>query len=187
MNRIRDLREAKGLTQDQLASLAETTGATISRLESGERQLTQDWMERVARALRVSPSDLLDVQFTTSISPDIIEAKIAGLGTAAHHIASRGVKLYQVIGTSVEQAGIEPNELIVVDETPAALENLQSGSVVVVAIGSAETLVLRQWLAPNLLVTNHAGSNSVVSVSGRGLSARVVGVVVRDGAQGPRQ
>jgi transcriptional regulator with XRE-family HTH domain len=55
INRIRDIRRQKGLT---LADVAErcsppTTAQTIGRLETGMRQLSLSWMNKIARALEV--------------------------------------------------------------------------------------------------------------------------------------
>ena len=57
INRIRDIRKSKGMT---LAHLAEacvppTTPQTIGRLETGMRNLSLKWMERIASALDVDP------------------------------------------------------------------------------------------------------------------------------------
>ncbi len=58
-NRIRPLREERGLTQDTLAERMGTTKMQVSRLERGERRLTQGWMEKIAAALACHPADLL--------------------------------------------------------------------------------------------------------------------------------
>lgn len=60
-NRIRELREAKGWSQQQLADRVEpkTLQPQIDRLEKGQRRLTQEWMERIAAALGVDSVDLL--------------------------------------------------------------------------------------------------------------------------------
>ena len=61
INRIRDIRKSKGLT---LADLAEactppTTAQTIGRLETGMRNLSLKWMERIAAALEIDPEMLV--------------------------------------------------------------------------------------------------------------------------------
>lgn len=61
INRIRDIRREKGLT---LADVAErctpqTTAQTIGRLETGTRNLSLVWMNRIAAALEVEPELLL--------------------------------------------------------------------------------------------------------------------------------
>lgn len=59
-NRIAELRQALGWSQEDLAKKAGTTNQQIGRLESGTRRLTVDWMERVSRALGVTPAELLE-------------------------------------------------------------------------------------------------------------------------------
>jgi transcriptional regulator with XRE-family HTH domain len=61
INRIRDIRKQKSLT---LADVAErcsppTTAQTIGRLETGMRQLSLTWMNRIAAALEVEPELLV--------------------------------------------------------------------------------------------------------------------------------
>lgn len=58
-NRIRELRQAKGLTIKRLAELVRTSNQQISHLEKGHRRLTLEWMARIADALACHPSDLL--------------------------------------------------------------------------------------------------------------------------------
>lgn len=58
-NRIRELREARGLTLERAADTIGTSVQQLSRLERAERRLTDDWMRRIAPALGVRPSDLL--------------------------------------------------------------------------------------------------------------------------------
>lgn len=49
-NRIREHREGRGWTLQQLAERANTTHVQIRRLELGERKLSQEWMGRLAGA-----------------------------------------------------------------------------------------------------------------------------------------
>lgn len=60
MNRIRKLREARGLTQTQLGAAIGTTHGTISKLERGELELKADQVRRLARAMRVHPGELFE-------------------------------------------------------------------------------------------------------------------------------
>lgn len=61
LNRIRDIRKAKGLTLADLAAACDppTTAQTIGRLETGMRQLSLAWMNRIAAALAVDPASLM--------------------------------------------------------------------------------------------------------------------------------
>jgi len=61
INRIRDIRKAKGLTLAELAEACDppTTAQTIGRLETGMRNLSLRWMDRIAKALGVDPESLV--------------------------------------------------------------------------------------------------------------------------------
>ncbi|BDI60731.1 helix-turn-helix domain-containing protein [Qipengyuania nanhaisediminis] len=61
INRIREIRKAKGLTLAQLAEACSppTTAQTIGRLETGMRNLSTKWMDRIAAALGVDPQVLV--------------------------------------------------------------------------------------------------------------------------------
>lgn len=58
-NRIREWRQKRGLSLQQLAEASDTTRAQIDKLERGERRLTVDWMLRIAAPLECLPADLL--------------------------------------------------------------------------------------------------------------------------------
>ncbi len=58
-NKIAQIRQLKGLSLSEVATAASTTKAQIQKLENGQRRLTLDWVERIARALGVSIVDLL--------------------------------------------------------------------------------------------------------------------------------
>ena len=57
---IRRLRRERGLTQNQLGALAETHGNYIGLIERGERNPTLLMIHRLARALKVPPTKLLE-------------------------------------------------------------------------------------------------------------------------------
>lgn len=61
INRIREIRKAKGLTLADLALACEpaTTAQTIGRLETGTRNLSIKWMDRIGTALGVDPEILV--------------------------------------------------------------------------------------------------------------------------------
>lgn len=56
---LRQWREYRGLTQDDLAARLETSKASISRIELGQQAYTQDFLEACADALRTDPASLL--------------------------------------------------------------------------------------------------------------------------------
>jgi len=61
INRIRDIRREKGLTLADVAARCAppTTAQTIGRLETGMRQLSLTWMNKIAAALQVEPELLV--------------------------------------------------------------------------------------------------------------------------------
>lgn len=58
-NRIRELREAAGLSQAELARRIHVTPPALQKVEIGARKLDQLWMRRIAAALEVSAAELL--------------------------------------------------------------------------------------------------------------------------------
>ena len=56
---LKALRQARELTMQQLADAIGSSPSQIARLESGERRMTAQWMERLGRALGCDPSTLL--------------------------------------------------------------------------------------------------------------------------------
>ncbi|MFM5955130.1 MAG: helix-turn-helix domain-containing protein [Novosphingobium sp.] len=82
INRIRDIRREKKLTLADVAARCspQTTAQTIGRLETGTRQLSLTWMNRIAAALEVEPellvrSDAADQpRFVARLTPDGAEA-----------------------------------------------------------------------------------------------------------------
>ena len=58
-NRLRELRKERGLSHEKLAECLNTSRGQIYNLEQGNRQLTQNWMNRIAEALNCRPEDLI--------------------------------------------------------------------------------------------------------------------------------
>lgn len=81
-NRIRDIRKAKGLTLAGLAAACDppTTAQTIGRLETGMRQLSLTWMNRIAAALAVDPAALMRAEAAATAQ---IVAELAAAGPEA--------------------------------------------------------------------------------------------------------
>jgi transcriptional regulator with XRE-family HTH domain len=66
INRIRDIRKQKGMTLAEVAAACEpaTTAQTIGRLETGMRNLSLGWMNKIAAALGVEPELLVKGEAT---------------------------------------------------------------------------------------------------------------------------
>jgi XRE family aerobic/anaerobic benzoate catabolism transcriptional regulator len=59
--RIRELRRERGITRNELAKRARSSGPSISRIEKGTHEQSLDLVCRVAAALDVKPSAILGV------------------------------------------------------------------------------------------------------------------------------
>lgn len=83
INRIRDIRLQKGMTLADVAAACQppTTAQTIGRLETGMRNLSLGWMNRIAAALKVEPETLLRSESTNE--PPRIVAVLADQGAEA--------------------------------------------------------------------------------------------------------
>ena len=82
INRIRDIRKEKGLTLADVAARCDppTTAQTIGRLETGTRNLSLVWMNRIGAALEVDPELL--VKGEQSQQPQLIARLIDGAAEA---------------------------------------------------------------------------------------------------------
>lgn len=82
INRIRDIRRQKGMTLADVAAACTppTTAQTIGRLETGMRNLSLTWMNRIGAALGVEPELL--VRAGSDTSPSII-ARLTEAGAEA--------------------------------------------------------------------------------------------------------
>jgi transcriptional regulator with XRE-family HTH domain len=79
-NRIAELRQKKGLSQEDLAELVGTSGQQIGRLENGARKLTTEWMDKLAPALGVRRRDLLQDHLVPVVG-------YVGAGATMHYYA----------------------------------------------------------------------------------------------------
>jgi transcriptional regulator with XRE-family HTH domain len=81
-NRIRDIRKARGLTLADLAAACNppTTAQTIGRLETGTRQLSLGWLNKIAAALGVDPASLMRAE---TDAPAQIVAELGATGAEA--------------------------------------------------------------------------------------------------------
>lgn len=56
---VREHRERRGLTQEQLAERLDTNKGQVSKLERGAQRMNDDWAIRIAEALNREPWELL--------------------------------------------------------------------------------------------------------------------------------
>lgn len=69
--RVRELREAAGISQLDVAARAGVTGGYVSGIEHGQRNPTLDVVFAIASALRVPPAWLFDFDGTITHSKSV--------------------------------------------------------------------------------------------------------------------
>lgn len=82
-NKIRELRERKNLTQEDLAEYLNTTSQTISRYEIGDRKTNQDILFKLAEFFKISINDFFpplsfDNATLAEISSDTVQIPVLG-------------------------------------------------------------------------------------------------------------
>jgi transcriptional regulator with XRE-family HTH domain len=75
-NRVRMIREARGLTQEDLAEKSETSSQYISSLERGLRNVTLQMLDNIANGLQV---DLLNLFAFDSTSTNVSKQSLKKL------------------------------------------------------------------------------------------------------------
>ena len=58
--KIKELRSRKGYSQDDLAEYSQLSLRTIQRIENGETEPRGDTLKRLAKALNVTPDEMID-------------------------------------------------------------------------------------------------------------------------------
>lgn len=76
-NRLEELRQAAGLTMQQLADMVGCTSSQISKLEKGSLQMSWTWQQKLADALGVHPSELRNESAVVARTPQ--EEEILGV------------------------------------------------------------------------------------------------------------
>lgn len=91
---IKAARKARGLSLEKLAERIEpkTSYQQLSRIEKGTRTLSVDWVERIAKALRVDPIELIKPDQPKPIDPRLDEQVANELGRTLAQLALQGAE-----------------------------------------------------------------------------------------------
>jgi transcriptional regulator with XRE-family HTH domain len=136
---IRQLREARGLTQEQMAHLAVLPRSTWASLESGSANPTLAVLNRVAHVLQVSLEEL--------VSAPRAEAKLYPRDTLAREVRS-SVEIRKLLpdpipGMGIDRMALPPGARMTgVPHTPGAREYLacEAGEIQLAVAGERWTL-----------------------------------------------
>lgn len=133
-NNIQALREARAWSRPKLGALMGTSGQQVERLEKGQRRLTQDWIERAAKALEVQPVAIISASDQVDSQPEIeipeqnaIPFRMEGASEQRMH---RDLPIYGtalgadeiVDGEAIEQTTLNRGEVVEYKKRPPILD-----------------------------------------------------------------
>jgi len=102
-------------------------------------------------------------------------------GSIAAAMAAKNLKVYRILESAVPRAGVQKGDIIAVDQSAEAIAAAGTGQLMLAEVemkGASPTLIVRQYVHPDMLITNRVGSNIVISLGEAGLRARLLGVVI---------
>ncbi|MDY6960271.1 MAG: helix-turn-helix transcriptional regulator [Pseudomonadota bacterium] len=166
--RLRQLRTERGLSMEKLAGMIGREKPLIYKLEKGLTRYNETVLNALAKALEVSPMELLADEADTSAAPrGLAEDAIPyDADNAAGGLPSLGPHefAYEVKSSILNQIGLLPGDLAIFDMRMGFADRLTDGDVVIAQVyNEGDTLtavtVLRQYLAPGMLVSNSSSAN----------------------------
>lgn len=175
-NRIKELRDAKGMTQEDLAALMGTSQQRLGRLEREQRRLNQHWLEKAAAALEVRIEDIID---TDGEEPDVSEVSGGALSPISQAIARRGLAIFTCDTDAVSEMGVNAGDVLTVDCTDSAISTVATGNLVLVELKDGRIL-LRVFVMPSLVTTNRRGANIALHLDNPAIAPKIIGVVISE-------
>lgn len=187
-HRIIELREARGWSQEELGRRIGRSKSVISRLETGETQLTLEMANRIAQEFGVSLAEVLKLEGVTLTSDGASAGFAEELipykprpGDAHVPAAGADQERFVVDTDAVDAAGIRRGDVVIVDYSAAAVARLVGLEIVRARVHPPEDFLkpvslIRQFVPPRLLVTNSTKGNSP-SINMDEQDAHIVGVV----------
>lgn len=179
-NRIKELRTARGWSMRELADRANSSASTINGLEKGKTQINVAWLQRLSEVFEVPPEEILGIESAPArqLSEDVAQYDQSGQQVRQIRLEEAQF-LYEAKTAVLDQIGILPGMILVVDMSPGAVGALRQGDVVVAQAYSdmSAVTILREFIEPSLLITNSSMRNLPI-INTRTEDAVVKGVVV---------
>ena len=72
-NRVREIRNAKGMTLNELAEKTGMTYSAVQKIDSGRVDLDTNWMKKLSIVFDCEPWELLPKEMQPNISPEEME------------------------------------------------------------------------------------------------------------------
>jgi transcriptional regulator with XRE-family HTH domain len=158
----------RGLTQKELAAMAGIANPeTISKIERSAQSMTPEQVIAFAGIFNVPPAVFVkevpgtvrERGFSEEAEPFVPDA-----GSFESRVPLKDAQSwYRIRDSRLDEIGIMPGDLVVIDIGKAAMAALMIGDMVIANLysadgKSAETIV-RQWIPPRLLITNSRSRN----------------------------
>lgn len=86
-NCIKEMRKRKGITQIQLAKILGVSQGAVQMVETGQRSLDLDWLNKISEALNCEPWELLPKEMQPNITPE--EAEVLRAIRRAKEVTSK--------------------------------------------------------------------------------------------------
>lgn len=184
-NRIRELREGKGLTQEQLGKLVGRSKYVIGRIEEGKTPLKVEMARKLADALEVPLPDIFTEPRVSDFQEEAAPYVSQGESQIIRAIRRRNLEPWTIKSDSLEALGIRPGDMRLFDHGQEAVDSVRTGDVVIVQLYDRKdpmlaTTVIRQFVAPGLIVTNRKGTNLAMTLDNPSFEGVIKGVMVDD-------
>lgn len=170
-NRIRELRNARGMTLEQLAEQAGLSASYLSRLEANKRILSVEVAERLAMSLDARPEDVIGLpglqrkQLAPGFSDDVAPYQ-AGPNDPFSRLIDANSYLLEAQSDVLDLAGINKGDVLIANGSAAICANPPPLSPVRVQYHpdpdnpAVAVTLLRQFVPPRLVITNCSRGNA---------------------------
>lgn len=163
-NRIRELRTALGLTQQDLAERMGVHLSTVSKIELGTIGIKGKHLHALSEALAVPISELLDEPIGYGFAENA-EAYQPAPTDPLTQWTRPPYGLVRMKDNSLDQLHISAGDVLVFNGDRDIDKRLEMGRIVVCQVMSGQHLtegatIVREFIEPNLLITNSSGDNA---------------------------
>ena len=188
-HRIRELREARGLSQELLGSKIGRSKSVISRLEDGSTRLDIEIANKIAKALGATIAEVLDIDSGMPAVPGGFSEPEVAPYTATltadplKRLETTHRYLVEVRSDGLSNLGIMRGDLALIDNSAEACKTVKPLAIVRAQYHpdpekpSLAVPLLRQFVPPSLLITNSA-TNNARPIDVRTEDAQILGVLV---------
>ena len=174
---ISDRLKAKGLTESEVSIRLGKNRAYMNQYLNGTQQkLPLDVRLKLAEIIEMTPQDLgvPDLARPSSVVTTGLASDAEPYTPPANHWLARSphIAYYRVLSKALDQhpERIMPGHILAFDTSRTRVPEMISGTIIVAQLVSRpgmsreHAIVIRQYIAPNKLITNSSGENEIISL-----------------------